>query len=73
MRVSFFVPTIVGKRCVEKLESYIGELSGINHINVNTSKKTVLVEFSSLTNAKAIENAIKDAGYEAMPNVSDDF
>ncbi|WP_104748507.1 cation transporter [Helicobacter cetorum] len=73
MRVSFFVPTIANRSCIEKLENYIGELNGINHININTSKKTVLVEFSSLTSAKAIENAIKDAGYETMLNADDEF
>ncbi|AFI06275.1 copper ion binding protein [Helicobacter cetorum] len=73
MKASFFVPTITSGSCIERLESYIGDLDGVSHVDVSVAKKKVLVKFSSATSTKAIVEAIRDAGYEAMFNAEEDF
>ncbi|WP_104742029.1 copper-binding metallochaperone CopP [Helicobacter ailurogastricus] len=49
--------------CVDKIEKFIGELEGIEHIEVNLDKQEVAVTFNAPATKAQIEEAILDAGY----------
>ncbi|CRF40406.1 copper-binding metallochaperone CopP [Helicobacter ailurogastricus] len=49
--------------CVDKIEKFIGELEGIEHIEVNLNKQEVAVTFNPPATLADIKEAILDAGY----------
>ncbi|WP_163565353.1 copper-binding metallochaperone CopP [Helicobacter suis] len=52
------------QHCVDKIEKFVGELEGVNKIDVSLEKQQVVVAFENPANLEAIKEAILDAGYE---------
>ena len=53
-------------KCVDKIEKFVGEIEGVNAIEVNLGNKNVRVEFESPANEAMIKEAIFDAGFEVI-------
>ncbi|PAF51621.1 copper-binding metallochaperone CopP [Helicobacter sp. 13S00477-4] len=64
MKKEFQVPGITCQHCVDKIEKFVGEIEGVNQINIDLNKKIVSVEFNPPADEKNISEAILDAGYE---------
>ncbi|PAF49586.1 hypothetical protein BKH41_02670 [Helicobacter sp. 12S02232-10] len=64
MKKEFKVSGITCSHCVDKIEKFVGEIDGVNQIDVDLDKKIVSVAFESPANEKEIVEAICDAGYE---------
>lgn len=64
MEKEFKVSGMTCSHCVDKIEKFIGEIEGVESIDVNLDKKNVKVEFSSPATEKLISEAILDAGFE---------
>ncbi|MBE2977332.1 copper chaperone CopZ [Priestia megaterium] len=51
--------------CVKSVEGSVGELNGVQHVEVNLSEAKVTVEFDqNKVSLKSIKEAIDDQGYE---------
>ncbi|GMB93920.1 Copper ion binding protein CopB [Helicobacter heilmannii] len=49
--------------CVDKVERFVGEIEGVEHISVNLDKQEVAVTFNPPATLEDIKEAILDAGY----------
>ncbi|WP_104748506.1 copper-binding metallochaperone CopP [Helicobacter cetorum] len=63
-KVTISVPSITCQHCVDKIEKFVGELDGIEHIDVDIPTKIVHVTFNAPATAEAIKEALLDAGQE---------
>lgn len=51
--------------CVKSVEGSVGELNGVQHVEVNLSEAKVTVEFDqNKVSLESIKEAIDDQGYE---------
>ncbi|MCM3005583.1 copper chaperone CopZ [Priestia koreensis] len=51
--------------CVKSVEGSVGELNGVQHVEVNLSEAKVIVEFDqNKVSLESIKEAIDDQGYE---------
>ncbi|MEB4859554.1 copper chaperone CopZ [Priestia megaterium] len=51
--------------CVKSVEGSVGELNGVQHVEVNLNEAKVTVEFDqNKVSLEAIKEAIDDQGYE---------
>ncbi|WP_394542661.1 copper chaperone CopZ [Priestia aryabhattai] len=51
--------------CVKAVEGSVGELNGVQHVEVNLSEAKVTVEFDqNKVSLESIKEAIDDQGYE---------
>ncbi|PAF43313.1 copper-binding metallochaperone CopP [Helicobacter sp. 11S03491-1] len=64
MKETFQVSGMSCQHCVDKIEKFIGEIEGVQLVDVDLSKKIVNVEFEAPATQKSISDAILDAGYE---------
>lgn len=55
-------------KCVDKIEKYVGEIDGVNLINVNLQKAEVSIEFNPPATPEKITEAILDAGFDINAN-----
>ncbi|WP_163498487.1 copper-binding metallochaperone CopP [Helicobacter suis] len=62
--ISLKVKGMTCQHCVDKIEKFVGELEGVNKIDVSLEKQQVVVAFENPANLEAIKEAILDAGYE---------
>ncbi|EFX42021.1 copper ion binding protein CopP [Helicobacter suis HS5] len=62
--ISLKVTGMTCQHCVDKIEKFVGELEGVNKIDVSLEKQQVVVAFENPANLEAIKEAILDAGYE---------
>ncbi len=66
MKVTFQVPSITCDHCVDKIEKFMGEIEGVNLIDVSVEKKSVIVEFDAPATQDLIKEALLDAGQEVV-------
>lgn len=66
MKKEFKVTGMSCQKCVDKIEKFVGEIDGVELIEVDLSKKIVNVEFQAPADEKAICEAILDAGFEVV-------
>lgn len=66
MKKEFKVAGMSCQKCVDKIEKFVGEIEGIELIEVDLAKKIVNVEFEAPADEKAICEAILDAGFEVV-------
>ncbi|MDO7252321.1 copper ion binding protein [Helicobacter cappadocius] len=66
MKKEFKVTGMSCQKCVDKIEKFVGEIDGVELIEVDLGKKVVNVEFQSPANEKIISEAILDAGFEVV-------
>lgn len=64
MEATFSVNGMKCQGCVDKLEKFVGELEGVERIQVDLPSKNVKVEFSAPATQEQISEAILDAGFE---------
>lgn len=51
--------------CVKSVEGSVGELNGVQHVEINLSEAKVTVEFDqNKVSLESIKEAIDDQGYE---------
>ncbi|WP_163533104.1 copper-binding metallochaperone CopP [Helicobacter suis] len=62
--ISLKVTGMTCQHCVDKIEKFVGELEGVNKIDVSLEKQQVVVAFENPANLEAIKEAILDAGYK---------
>ncbi|WP_163563808.1 copper-binding metallochaperone CopP [Helicobacter suis] len=62
--ISLKVIGMTCQHCVDKIEKFVGELEGVNKIDVSLEKQQVVVAFEEPAKLEAIKEAILDAGYE---------
>lgn len=59
--------SVVGMRCekcVDKIEKFVGEIDGVDLIDVNLEAKSLRVEFNAPATSETIKEAVLDAGFE---------
>ncbi|CAJ99942.1 copper-binding metallochaperone CopP [Helicobacter acinonychis] len=66
MKVTFQVPSITCGHCVDKIEKFVGEIEGVNFIDVSVENKSVIVEFDAPATQDLIKEALLDAGQEVV-------
>ncbi|WP_104744113.1 copper-binding metallochaperone CopP [Helicobacter acinonychis] len=66
MKVTFQVPSITCSHCVDKIEKFVGEIEGVNFIDVSVENKSVIVEFDAPATQDLIKEALLDAGQEVV-------
>ncbi|BCZ19392.1 Copper ion binding protein CopB [Helicobacter sp. NHP19-012] len=49
--------------CVDKVEKFVGEIEGVEHIEVKLEQQEVAVTFNPPATLEDIKEAILDAGY----------
>lgn len=64
MKKIFSVEGMSCSHCVDKIEKFIGEIDGVDFIDVDLKNKVVSVEFQAPANEELIGEAILDAGFE---------
>ena len=64
MEITLSVNGMKCQGCVDKLEKFVGELEGIERIQVDFPAKSVKVEFNAPATKEQICEAILDAGFE---------
>ncbi|MFP3887949.1 copper chaperone CopZ [Priestia filamentosa] len=53
--------------CVKAIEGSVGQLNGVQHVEVNLNEAKVTVEFdSSQVSLDSIKEAIDDQGYDVL-------
>ncbi|PAF53395.1 hypothetical protein BKH42_06135 [Helicobacter sp. 13S00482-2] len=66
MKKEFKVAGMSCQKCVDKIEKFVGEIDGVELIEVDLTKKIVNVQFEFPANEKMISDAILDAGFEII-------
>ncbi|TLD81022.1 hypothetical protein LS68_006020 [Helicobacter sp. MIT 05-5293] len=66
MQITLSVEGMKCGKCVDKIEKFVGEIEGVQMIEVNLEHKNVKVEFENPANEAAIREAILDAGFEVL-------
>lgn len=66
MQVILSVEGMKCGKCVDKIEKFVGEIEGVQMIEVNLEHKNVKVEFENPANESSIREAILDAGFEVL-------
>lgn len=66
MQIALSVEGMKCGKCVDKIEKFVGEIEGVQMIEVNLEHKNVKVEFENPANETAIREAILDAGFEVL-------
>lgn len=52
------------EKCVDKIEKFVGEIDGIDLIDVDLQSQILKVNFSHPATLESIKEAILDAGFE---------
>lgn len=50
--------------CVEKIKKFVGEIEGIDKINISLENKTLEVSFNPPCTLEKIKEAVLDSGFE---------
>lgn len=66
MEKIFSVSGMKCERCVDKIEKFVGEIDGVELINVDLKNQKVKVVFESANLEKDIKEAILDSGFEVQ-------
>jgi copper chaperone len=65
--VQFNVPSLACSACSSKIQEGVGNLNGVNSVNVNVKTQMVSVEYlPDRINTQEIKNAISSMGYEVV-------
>ena len=62
--ITLSVPEISCDHCKNSIEGAVGELTGVDKVEVAIDTRTVDVSFDSPTDVDAVVAAIEDQGYE---------
>ena len=66
----FRVPEVSCEHCVHAITQEVSAISGVQRVNVALDSKTVTVDHSEQVSTDAIINAIKEAGYDEVAQLS---
>lgn len=66
----FRVPEVSCEHCVHAITQEVSALNGVQRVNVALDSKTVTVDHGEQVNIDAIINAIKEAGYDQVVQLS---
>lgn len=64
MTIQFSVIGMRCEKCVDKIEKFVGEIDGVDLIDVNLETKSLKVEFNAPATSESIKGAVLDAGFE---------
>lgn len=64
MTIKIHVDGMHCQKCVDKIKRFVGEIQGVEHIDIDLQSKDVHVRFQAPAQEELIKEAIEDAGFE---------
>lgn len=65
MEVVFKVGGMQCQKCVDKIEKFVGEIEGVNLVDVDLKNESVRIVFENV-NIEVLKEAILDSGFEVI-------